>query len=115
MPRRKPTVPRVASEGEETLALHLGIHKLPYTREFRFDPARKWRVDFLVGKDLAVEVEGGTWSGGRHVRGAGYSADLAKYNSLTRLGYRLLRYSTEMVISGQAIDEVREVLAQAVH
>jgi len=44
---------------------------------------------------IAVEVEGGVWSRGRHVRGAGYLADLEKYNAAVVMGWRVLRYTPQ--------------------
>ena len=41
-------------------------------REHRFDAVRGWRFDFAFpATKWALEVEGGTWSGGRHTRGKG--------------------------------------------
>lgn len=95
------------SKGEETFMLHCRVHGLRPEREYRFDPVRRWRVDFAFPEaKLAIEVEGGVWQGGRHVRGAGYSKDLEKYNALTQAGWRLLRYTTGMVSSGEAINGV---------
>lgn len=98
--------------GEETFALHCRVHRLKPEREFRFDVARKWRFDFAFPeKKIGVEIEGGTWTSGRHNRGLGYEKDLRKYNAAARLGWIVLRYSTRMVTDGSAIDEVLEVLS----
>ncbi len=60
--------------------------------EYRFHPTRKWRIDYAwpLAK-VALEVEGGVWTGGRHTRGAGFVRDMAKYNELARAGWRLIR------------------------
>ena len=57
---------------------------------------RRWRFDYacLIRK-IAIEVEGGVWSGGRHTRGAGFIADMTKYNRATSLGWRVLRYTPD--------------------
>jgi hypothetical protein len=36
--------------------------------------------------------------------------DMKKYNRATIMGYRVLRYTTAMVQSGEAIDDVMEIL-----
>jgi very-short-patch-repair endonuclease len=60
--------------------------------EWRFDAEREWRADYCwPSARLILEVEGGVWTGGRHTRGAGFMADMVKYNRMTELGFRLLR------------------------
>lgn len=105
------SVPKVGSPGEEAFALHCRAEKLTPEVEFRFFPGRRWRFDFAFPEEkLAIEIEGGTWSNGRHSRGAGYESDLEKYNSATLAGWRVLRYSTRMVLDGVAIAQVLEAL-----
>lgn len=104
-------IPQPLSPGEETFALHCQAHNLTPVREHCFHPKRKWRFDFCwPEKMLAVEIEGGIRRNGRHNRGVGYEGDLYKYNAAVNLGWRVLRYSTAMVRSGHAIDEVRAML-----
>ncbi|MGH8374415.1 MAG: DUF559 domain-containing protein [Pseudomonas sp.] len=91
--------------GEEIFALHLRASGLSEPeREHRFDAVRKWRFDFAwPAQMLAVEVEGGTWTGGRHTRGAGYQADLEKYNAAAAQGWTVLRFTTGQVKTGEAL------------
>ena len=101
------------SQGEETFMLHCQCNGLEPEREHRFAPPRRWRFDFAFHKEkVAVEVEGGIWNRGRHTRGSGYAHDLAKYNAAARLGWVVLRYTTEMVTKGEAIEEVLQVLKE---
>ena len=98
---------RVVSEGEATLAQHLKAHGVSFEQEFKFCVDRKWRADFhIVGHMLLVEVEGGIWNGGRHTRAKGYIGDMEKYNAAVALGYRVLRFSTEQVKSGFAVNGI---------
>lgn len=82
--------------------------------EYRFHPDRQWRTD-LAWPDLRllVEVEGGVWmrGGGRHNRAEGFTNDARKYNSCALLGYTLLRYTGDMIESGEAAREIMQVLA----
>ncbi|WMD23907.1 hypothetical protein RAS12_30205 (plasmid) [Achromobacter seleniivolatilans] len=108
--------PGVASQGEEQFALQLRALRIPPPkREFRFHPKRAFRFDFAwpdlpCGRRLAVEIEGGIHSGGRHVRPQGYKRDLEKYNSAVALGWTLLRFSSAMVFSGEAVQSVQNWL-----
>lgn len=63
-------------------------------QEHRFHATRRWRFDLAwPGRMIAVEVDGGVWSGGRHTRGAGFSEDCRKLNAATLLGWRVLRFT----------------------
>lgn len=101
------------SLGEETLLIQLRALKLPAPeREYRFAPPRRWRFDLCYpDRALAIECEGGTWSGGRHTRGAGYAKDLEKYNQAVVMGWRVLRYTTDQIVSGAAVAQIAEALA----
>jgi very-short-patch-repair endonuclease len=70
----------------------------PPEREYRFHPVRRWRFDYAwKQQQLAVEIEGGTWQGGRHSRGAGYQQDAEKGNTALSMGWKLLRYTPGML------------------
>lgn len=73
-----------------------------------------WRFDFAwPAQCIAVEVEGGVWSDGRHVRPAGFTEDCKKYNAAARLGWRVLRYPTSLVNDGTAVRETLDALRSA--
>ena len=102
---------KVQSEGEVILATSLRALKIEFEQEFQFHPTRKWRADFhLKGKKVLVEGEGGIWSNGRHTRGKGYLRDLEKYNTATMMGYQVIRFSTEQVKSGKAIEQILKLI-----
>jgi very-short-patch-repair endonuclease len=86
----------------------VGLHPV---RQFKFHPTRRWKFDFAFPDSmLAIEVDGGTWSNGRHTRGSGYQKDAEKLNAATVLGWRLLRYTAAMVKSGEAVRQIEEAL-----
>jgi very-short-patch-repair endonuclease len=61
-------------------------------REHRFHAVRRWRFDYAwPSEKVALEVEGGVWTGGRHTRGAGFVGDMEKYNAATVAGWRVVR------------------------
>jgi len=59
---------------------------------------RNWHFDLAWPEQkVAVELEGGTWSQGRHTRGKGYAEDCVKYNVAVELGWRVLRYTRDQI------------------
>ncbi|MDC5489423.1 DUF559 domain-containing protein [Acinetobacter baumannii] len=106
-------VARQPSVGEMVLATHLRACKISFEQEYKFHPTRKWRADILItGTKILVEVEGGIWSGGRHTRGKGYLGDMEKYNEAAAMGYKVLRFSTEQVKSGLAIQQIEKIVSK---
>lgn len=96
---------------EETLALQMRGLKIEFEREYKFHPERRWRFDFaLPALCLAIEAEGGSWSGGRHSRPVGYQKDCEKYSEAAVLGWRVIRVTGEMIKSGQAINLIERAL-----
>lgn len=66
--------------------------------EYRFDPSRKWRFDFAFLPAVAVEVDGGQFAhrGGRHAT----DSDREKLNRAAELGWRVFRFSPQMLENG---------------
>jgi len=72
--------------------------KLWYEKEFRFHKIRKWRFDFAITSRMtAIEIEGAVFQNGRHTRGKGFSNDCEKYNAAALLGWKVLRYTVDVV------------------
>jgi very-short-patch-repair endonuclease len=77
--------------------------------ELQFEPLRRWRFDYSWPEaKIALEVEGGIWSGGRHTRGKGFIGDMAKYNHAARLGWRVLRVQPKELMTLATVQLVRE-------
>lgn len=107
----------MTSTAELTLAAQLDQAGIPYEREVRFAPPRKWRADFAVRNrhaigygGLLVEIDGGAYVAGRHTRGAGFERDCEKLNAAALLGYRVLRFTPAMVDDGRALSVIRQAL-----
>ncbi|WP_313659498.1 DUF559 domain-containing protein [Acinetobacter variabilis] len=117
-PKGRSTCPKVKGEKvpnefEAKLARELQALKIKFEQEFYFHPERKWRADFhLIDKKILVEVEGGIWSGGRHTRGKGYLGDMEKYNAATMMGFQVIRFSTDQVKSGHAIQQIEMMVGE---
>ena len=81
--------------------------------EHRFDAKRKWRVDwaFVRGEvKVALEIQGGLFSGGRHVRGAALLREYEKLNALAAHGYRVVFCTPQQFKTGEAIALVERAI-----
>ncbi len=97
---------------EDLLERHIRLTGLPTPeREYRFHPRRRWRFDFAWPRYmLAVEVDGGIYSRGRHVRGAGFERDAEKRNAAVMAGWRVLHFTPRQVKSGAAVRAIECLL-----
>lgn len=109
---KKGKLPKQRSNAEGLLETALlGANVAGVVAEYRFDQKRRWRADFAIPvARLLIEVEGGIWSGGRHVRGEGYLRDCEKYNAATLSGWRVFRFATSQIVSGYALRTILEAL-----
>lgn len=106
-----PKLPKPLSPGEETFALHCKAYGLTPEREYLFAKGHRYCFDFAwPDKMVALEVEGGVWSKGRHTRPEGFIDDCNKYNLATSLGWSVYRFPTDQVLSGVAIDFILDAL-----
>ncbi len=82
-----------------------------FVTEHYFAKPRRWRFDIAYPDAmLAVEIEGGGWVNGRHVRGGGFAKDLVKYAEATALGWSVLRVDGAMIDDNRAAEYVRRCL-----
>lgn len=80
-------------------------------KELEFYPSRKWRFDYaFVDYRVALEVEGGVWSGGRHVNPRGFLGDMEKYNTAARCGWRVLRCTPDTLCTRATLEMLRDCL-----
>lgn len=93
------------SDLERILFFQLRAARLPAPElEYRFHETRRWRFDFAWPElKLAVEIDGGTWSSGRHTRGVGYEADCEKTAEAAIAGWRIMHFNNKMVEDGRAL------------
>lgn len=74
-----------------------------WSEEHRFHPVRKWRFDFARPDiRLAIEIDGGVWTGGRHSGGQGQLDDMEKGNNAVALGWQILHFTPKQVQNGEA-------------
>jgi hypothetical protein len=110
-----------ASSAELLLAAQLEQAGIPFEREFRFSE-RRWRFDFAwpdayrmllkhtIGHHpFAVEIEGGSFTGG-HKRWGAYESDCDKNNAAMLKGWQVFRFTPAMVDDGRALAVIRQAL-----
>lgn len=80
-------------------------------REYKFLESRRFRFDFAWPEEkIAVEIEGGIWSGGRHTRGKGYQKDMEKYNLAVLEGWRVLRFTPDQINKNETYVNIKRIL-----
>lgn len=81
-------------------------------KEFLFHPTRRWRFDYaIIEHRIAIEVEGGVYTRGRHVRPMGFLGDMEKYNSATLLGWRIFRVTPDDLLRAKTINLLKEAIS----
>lgn len=100
------------SKLEDAMRLQLRGERVPlWTTEWTFHPTRKWRFDFAwPSKNVALEVEGGTWTNGAHNRGKHYESDCEKYSEAAIAGWKVIRVTSGMIRSGKALELIKRAL-----
>jgi hypothetical protein len=92
----------------QALAQLVGAAPVP---EYRFHATRKWRFDYAWPEQkVALEVDGGAWTQGRHTRGAGFIADQQKRNTAVDLGWRVFHTTPSGVFSGETITFLKNAI-----
>ena len=116
--------------------------KIEHEYDKTFHGEKGWKFDFIIDrqKKIAVEVEGGTFSGlvtcnhchkkvfmttkagkkvyirrgGRHNSGKGYKGDAIKYREAAILGWTVLRFTTDEVKKNPKMvsETIRRALCQ---
>jgi hypothetical protein len=88
----------------------------PLAKEYKFHTRRRWRFDYYhEPTKTAVEIHGGVWSNGRHVRGSGFLNDLEKLNAAAMQGITVLQLGTGQVDAAhvaEIADYVRRQMKQ---
>lgn len=122
---------KIDTKAIDLLAWQIRAAKLPVPeREWRFARAlcggdgpgvrlrllraglQDWRMDFAWPAQLvALEMDGGLYTGGRHVQGSGAEEDARKLSTAVAAGWRVLRASPRHVKQGQAVLWIAAVLA----
>lgn len=72
--------------------------QLPLQSELKIIPKRRFRFDFgYLPSKVLIEINGGNWIRGRHVRPASINNEYEKYNLAVAHGYVVFTLSPEMI------------------
>lgn len=94
---------------QKTLQSYLGTE---IESEVMFCKGRKFRFDFAItSKKIAIEIEGGIYTNGRHTRGGGFTKDMEKYNLAIENGWVVLRYSPQQINKTITFEQIKNVYA----
>lgn len=79
--------------------------------EHRFHESRRWRFDYSWPEHrVALEVEGGVWTRGRHTRPLGFLNDCQKYNNAAALGWIVLRVTPQNLMKTETAALVKSAI-----
>ena len=62
-----------------------------WVKEYKFVDGRRFRFDYYHLNGVAIELEGGVWTRGRHTRPSGFLNDMEKYNLAASMGILVFR------------------------
>lgn len=73
---------------------------------------KDWRFDYAIVEHMvALEVEGGVFSGGRHTRPTGFLGDMAKYNAAAAMGWLVIRCTPKTLCTLETINYIKSAIA----
>ena len=79
--------------------------------EHKFHHVRRWRFDLAwPDEKVALEVQGGIWTNGRHSRGAALLNEWEKLNTAAGLGWRMLYCQPKDLCKKETVEYIRAAL-----
>ncbi len=111
-PKRKAQKPPKPPKTDMFTAICKSDLKIEVVKEYLFHPTRKWRFDYAIpSHKIALEVEGGVWTGGRHTRPQGFLGDIEKYNAGTLLGWRIFRVTPDELCRTKTLNLLKQAIS----
>ena len=97
---------------ERIVEILLDAENIPYERQYKAISGKNFKFDFYVKPDILIEINGGNWIHGRHLRAASIEYEYARMNLAVLSGFKMLVYGTEIVVKNpKKIDEdVRKLI-----
>ncbi len=101
------------SKLELDFKIQLKIYQIKFEQEVTPISGRKFKFDFYLPLyNILIEIQGGTWSSKKmgHNSGSGIKRDCVKSNIGQLHGFIVLHFTSDMIISGEAINFLNEFL-----
>ncbi len=110
---KKITIPRPPASTTDMFTKLCGCElHVECVKEYRFYAPRKWRFDYALPLyKIAVEVEGGVWTAGRHIRPQGFLNDITKYNTAALLGWRVFRTTPDDLLTNNTLKLLKTAIS----
>ncbi len=128
--QKSPKKTKKKKNDNREIAIHEALNgeSISHQRGYKFHPTRKWKFDFALPEyKIAIEYEGGIYSGGGHTRGYHYWSDCIKYRQAALLGWVVLRYvcndldrkkqkskSKEVTYTGEGVEGIVKDIRQLI-
>lgn len=85
--------------------------KTECVKEYKFHPTRRWRFDYAIPEHkIAIEIDGGVWTGGRHVSPKGFLNDMEKFNAAASMGWLVLKFTPDTQYNTATFNIIRETI-----
>ena len=82
--------------------------------EFKFAKRRRFRFDYAwPDHKVALEVDGGVWTRGRHVRPVGYINDQEKMNLARELGWVVIHCQPQDLLTTKTINMIQSSIEKS--
>lgn len=80
-------------------------------KRVQISPRQEVAVCYAVPEHkIALEVEGGVWTGGRHTSPKGFLGDIEKYNTATLMGWRVFRTTPDDLYKKKTLDLMKSAI-----
>lgn len=112
-PKPKPKRKQLPSYNAQVVTSYFQSEGLPApVFEFVFAPPRKWRFDLALPEHkLAIEVQGGLFSGGAHVRGGHLLLEFEKINAASADGWRIIYRTPDNLCMLETVNLIKRAIA----
>lgn len=119
--RTKPRNPLASLPLTQQTELILKSLNLDFAEQYQFCENRKWRFDYVIGKSkeqiesikVAIEVHGGIYKDGGHIRPILFQNDRQKINTAVVMGWKVLEF-TQLFYDHCLVDQyIKKALIQS--